>query len=123
LYVLGTVVMFFQIITTFGYYRRENFAYNTFHFNLIPPCIEAGNCLKSAVKFALSLWHIISKMFICLGMTLTNKKFHSQLNQSRLILGNACYNSVQNLLPSHLTSQYVTIKIWKLYYRLYMYGS
>jgi hypothetical protein len=32
---------------------------------------------------------------------------------SRLILGNACYHSVQNLLSSHLLSKNVKIKIYK----------
>jgi hypothetical protein len=51
--------------------------------------------------------------FKYLGMTLTNQNdIHDEI-RSKLNLGNACYYSVQYLLPSRLISKYLTIKIYK----------
>jgi len=48
-----------------------------------------------------------------LGTTLTNRDdIHDEI-KSRLNSGNACYYSVQNLLPSHLISKKLKIKIYK----------
>ena len=45
------------------------------------------------------------------GTTLTNKNSIQEEIKSRLKLGNACYNSVQNRLPSSLLSKNLKIKI------------
>jgi hypothetical protein len=51
--------------------------------------------------------------FKYLGTTLTNQNdFHDEI-QSRLISGNACYYSIQNLLSSHLISKKLNIKTYK----------
>jgi hypothetical protein len=42
--------------------------------------------------------------FICLGMTVTNRILIHEVIKSRLILGNACYHLIQNLISSHLLS-------------------
>jgi hypothetical protein len=47
-------------------------------------------------------------------MTLTNQNnIHDEI-KSRLNSGNACYHSVQNLLPSHLILKQVKITIYKI---------
>jgi hypothetical protein len=46
-------------------------------------------------------------------MTLTNQNDICDEIKSRLILGNACYYSVQNLLSPHLISKNLKIKIYK----------
>jgi hypothetical protein len=40
---------------------------------------------------------------VYLGTTLTNQNFVNDEIKSRLNSGNACYNSVQNILSSRLT--------------------
>jgi hypothetical protein len=81
--VLGTVVVFFIIITAFGCYSCDSFAYNIFQFSLISPCFEAGNCLKITVKFTLSLWNVMSKMLM----------FRNDINKS-------IYKSIYFILPT-----------------------
>jgi len=49
--------------------------------------------------------------FKCLGTTLTNKNSIAEEIKSRLMSGNACYHSVQNLLSSRLLSKNLKIKI------------
>jgi hypothetical protein len=49
--------------------------------------------------------------FRCLGMTVTNQKLIQEESKRRLNAGNACYNSVQNLVCSHLLSKTVKIRI------------
>jgi len=51
--------------------------------------------------------------FKCLGRTLTNQNSIAEEIKSRLRLGNACYHSVQNLLPSKLLSKNLKIKIYR----------
>jgi hypothetical protein len=51
--------------------------------------------------------------FKYLGTTLTNQNDIHDKIKSRLNLGNACYYSVQNLLPSRLTSKNLKIKMYK----------
>jgi hypothetical protein len=46
-------------------------------------------------------------------MTVTNQKLIHEETKSTVNLDNAWYHSVQNLLPSHLLSKYVNIKIYK----------
>jgi hypothetical protein len=49
--------------------------------------------------------------FKYLGTTLTDQHSIQEEIKSRLKLGNACYNSVQNLLSSSLLSKKLKIKI------------
>jgi len=51
--------------------------------------------------------------FKYLGTTLTNLSSIAEEIKSRLRSGNACYHSVQNLLPSRLLSKNVNIKIYR----------
>jgi len=51
--------------------------------------------------------------FKYLGTTLTNKNSIQEDIKSRLKLGNACYNSVQNLLSFSLLSKNLKIKIYR----------
>jgi len=51
--------------------------------------------------------------FKYLGTTLTNQNSIPQEIKGRLISGNACYHSVQNLLSSRLISKNLKIKIYR----------
>jgi len=51
--------------------------------------------------------------FKYLETTLTNQNSIVEEIKSRLKLGNACYHSVQNLLPSRLLSKHLKIKIYR----------
>jgi hypothetical protein len=51
--------------------------------------------------------------FRYLGMTITNQNPIKEEIKRRLNAGNSCYNSVQNLLPSHLLSKNIDIKTYK----------
>jgi len=51
--------------------------------------------------------------FKYLGTTLTNQNSIAEEIKSRLSSGNACYNSVQNLLSSSLLSKNLKIKIYR----------
>ena len=51
--------------------------------------------------------------FKYLGTTLTNQNSIQEEIKSRLKSGNACYYSVQNLLPSRLPSKNLKIKIYR----------
>jgi len=51
--------------------------------------------------------------FKYLGTTLTNQKSIQEEIKSRLKSGNACYYSVQNLLPSRLLSSNLKIKLYR----------
>ena len=51
--------------------------------------------------------------FKYLGITLTNQNSVQEAIKSRLKLGNACYNSVQNLLSSRLLSRRLKINIYR----------
>ena len=53
------------------------------------------------------------EQFKYLGTTLTNRKSIQKEIKSKLKLGNACYHSVQNLLPSSLLSKNLKIKIYR----------
>jgi hypothetical protein len=53
------------------------------------------------------------EQFKYLGTTLTNQNSIHEEIKSRLKSGNACYHSVQNLLPSSLLSKNVKIKIYR----------
>jgi hypothetical protein len=48
-----------------------------------------------------------------LGGTITDQNCMQEEIKSRLNLGNACYHSVQSLLPSRLLSRNVKVKIKK----------
>ena len=51
--------------------------------------------------------------FKYLGTTLTNQNSILEEIKSRLRSGNACYHSVQNLLPSWLLSKNLKVKIYR----------
>jgi hypothetical protein len=48
-----------------------------------------------------------------LGTTVKNPNLVHEEVRSRLSCGNACYHSVQNILPPHLLSKNVKIRIYK----------
>jgi hypothetical protein len=52
--------------------------------------------------------------------TLTNQNLIQEEIKRRLNSGNACYDSVQNLLSSHMLSKNVKIRIYKIFLWLYM---
>jgi hypothetical protein len=52
--------------------------------------------------------------FKYLGTTVTNKNLIQEEIKRRLNSGNACYHSVQNLLPSRLLSENVKVRIYKI---------
>jgi hypothetical protein len=47
-----------------------------------------------------------------LGMTVTNKNLVKEEIKWRMNSGNACCHSVQNLLPSHLLSKNIKIRLY-----------
>jgi hypothetical protein len=49
--------------------------------------------------------------FKYLGTTVTNQNLTLEEIKSRVNSGNACYNSVQNLLSSHLLSKNAKVRI------------
>ena len=49
--------------------------------------------------------------FRYLGTTLTNQKYMQEEIKNKLMSGNACYHSVQNLLSSSLLSKHLKTKI------------
>ena len=53
------------------------------------------------------------EVFKYLGTTLTNQNSIAEEIKSRLMSGNACYHSVQNLLYSGLLSKNLKIKIYR----------
>jgi len=61
--------------------------------------------------------------FKYLGTTLTNQNCIAEEIKSRLRSGNACYNSVQNILSSRLLSKNLKIKIYRtIILSLVLYG-
>jgi hypothetical protein len=59
-----------------------------------------------------------------LGTTVTDENLVHEDIKSRLNSGNACYDSVQNLLSSRLLSKNVKIRIYKtLIFSVVLYGS
>jgi hypothetical protein len=54
------------------------------------------------------------EQFKYLGTTLTNQNSIQEEIKIRLMSGNACYHSVQNLLCSSLLSRNIKIKIYRL---------
>jgi len=61
--------------------------------------------------------------FKYLGTTLTNQNYIAEEIKSRLRSGNACYNSVQNLLSSRLLSENLKIKIYRtIIFPVVLYG-
>ena len=53
------------------------------------------------------------EQFKHLGKTITNQNSNHEEIKSRLKSGNACYHSVQNLLPSSLLSKNLKITIYR----------
>ena len=68
--------------------------------------------MLSGVSCAVSAFDRV-KEFKYLGTTLTNQNSIAEQIKSRLILGNAFYHSVQNLLSSRLLSKYLNMKIYR----------
>jgi len=64
-------------------------------------------------KLLLYSGHMVERVeeFKYLGITLTRQNSIPEEIKSRLRFGNACYNSVQNLLSSRLLSKNLKIKI------------
>jgi len=61
--------------------------------------------------------------FKYLGTTLTNQNYIPEEIKSRLMSGNPCYHSVQNLLSSRLLSKNLKIKIYKaIIFPVVLYG-
>jgi len=61
--------------------------------------------------------------FKYLGTTLTNQNCIVEKIKSRLMSGNACYHSVQNLLSSKLLSKNLKIKIYRnINFTVVLYG-
>jgi hypothetical protein len=61
--------------------------------------------------------------FKYLGMTVTNQNLIQEEIRKRLNSGNACYNSVQNLLSSRLLSKNVKVRIYNtIILRVVLYG-
>jgi hypothetical protein len=62
--------------------------------------------------------------FRYLGTTLTDQNFLHEEIKNRLNSGNACYQSVQSLLSSHLISGNVKVKIYRtIILPVILYGS
>jgi hypothetical protein len=59
-----------------------------------------------------------------LGTTVTNQNLIQEEMKRRLNSGNACYNSIQNLLSSRLLSKNLKIRIYKtIILPVVLYGS
>jgi hypothetical protein len=56
------------------------------------------------------MWHSSD----ILEMTVTNQNLIQEEIKRRLNLGNACYHLVQNILPSHLLSKNIKIRIYNI---------
>jgi len=51
--------------------------------------------------------------FKCLGTTLKNQNTMQDETESRLVTGNVCYHSVQNILSPSLLPKYMKIEIYR----------
>jgi hypothetical protein len=75
-------------------------------------CRHANSGQNQSIRITNESFENVAE-FKYLGMTLTNQNdIHDEI-ESRLNSGNACYHSVQNLLPSCLISKNLKIKIYK----------
>jgi hypothetical protein len=73
-------------------------------------CQKAGQ--GQSIKIANRSFGGVEK-FKYLGTTLTDQNCIHEEIKSRLNLGNACYQSVQSLLSSHLLSRNIKVKMYK----------
>jgi hypothetical protein len=67
---------------------------------------------KSDIKIANRSSKNVAKIKY-LGMTVTDQNLIQEEIKKRLLSGNACYHSIQNLLSSHLLSKNVQIRLYK----------
>ena len=74
-----------------------------------------------SVKIDNSTFERLEK-FKYLGTILTNQNSIAEEIKSRLMSGNACYHSVQNLLSSRLLSKNLKIKIYRTIILPVLYG-
>jgi hypothetical protein len=87
------------------------------HFNIILPAGQNHN-----IKIADRSFENVAQ-FKYLGTIVTNQNLIQEEIKRRLNSGNACYNSVQNLLSSRLLSKNVKIRIYKtMILHLVLYG-
>jgi hypothetical protein len=77
---------------------------------LVPRCQKAGQ--RQSIKIANRSFEDVAR-FKYLGTMLTDQNYIYEEIKSRLNMGNACYHSVQSLLPSCLLSRNVKVKICK----------
>jgi hypothetical protein len=77
---------------------------------LVSRCQKAGQ--RQSIKIANRSFEDVAR-FKYLGTMLTDQNYICEEIKSRLNMGNACYHSVQSLLPSCLLSRNVKVKICK----------
>jgi hypothetical protein len=75
-------------------------------------CEKAGQ--RQNIKVVSRFFEDVAKFVKAyLGITLTDQNCMHEEIKSRLNSGNACYHSVQSLLPSRMLSKNVKVKIFK----------
>jgi hypothetical protein len=73
------------------------------------------HALRLILLFVSALTYLEPKLFFVIYfITVTNQNLIEEEIKRRLNSGNACYHSVQNLLPSRLLSKNLKIRIYKI---------